>query len=550
MAVTTDLTTVLDFDGTNPTSYTEFTGYTAGSKQASDTDFPIQGTTHASGECRTAALASVALTHTAVNYVTDGHIFVWGTFLAPAAIDTFANGGLVLGIGDSASTWKGWIVGGRDYGRYPFGGWACYVARDTFTTDDGNGTPGTTSFAAVGMAYNITSAIAKGSPMGVDAVRYGLGELRVNGTEDFDSMEATANSSTNRWGLFQNAFGSYLWKGQMILGYTSALTMTAANRVIAVEDVRKVNADFNRIEFYNTGSVIDWTAISISALGTVSRGSLEMVDQCDLAFTSCTFTDMSTFAFSKGTTKTVDITSTVFRRCDTVTQGGSTMLGCTFDNSTSTTAFLVSDVPDEINSCTFIGDATTTPGHAVDFGTVTGGTASVPVTINWDSTLDNGANQSTWEGSTVAATTGTLGTSGASAISIDVPSGSYVKIAVGDGTVPTVYKTGAGEISVTANEVTLTITVVDIDTGSPLEGAMVYAYASDLSTTFVDKVETNASGQVSWTGSLGAAKTLAGRVRAASPADKAYTKYYKTSPLSGTVSNTADTDITVQLIPD
>jgi hypothetical protein len=302
---------------------------------------------------------------------------------------------------------------------------------------------------------------------------------------------------------------------------------------------------------------VEWDNVIIASPGvnntvaaTASAGRLEVVDNATVVFNGCSFTDMDTFIFNGGTNPNT-INTTTFRRCNTVTQGGADMDGCVFDDTDSTTAAVVSTAATigDLGSNspnTFIGDGTTTPGHAVDMGSYT-----TTGTVNWRNILDNGVtNQSEWEGSTQSATAGPQGDANA-AIKVNVTSGNALKISVASGaTIPTVYNTGTGTLEITANEVTLTITVKDINTGSVIEGAMVYVTNAAETATYINKVETNSSGQVSDTRSLGSAQTLSGVVRAATPASKAYTKYYKSAPVAGTYSNTQDTDITIQLIPD
>lgn len=525
MAVTTDLTTILDFDGVNPSSYTlEFSGYTAGSKGVNDSDYPIQGSSHASQECRTASTASMALNPSAgaTNYITDGHLFVWGMFTAPAAVDTIANGGCVILVGSGTADRKGWYVGGNDYGRYPFGGWQCFVARDTFASDTTVGSPSTTSFTHVGMGYKIISAIAKGSPIGVDAVRYGLGQLQVVGTETFATMEATANSVANRWGLFQDNGGSYLWKGIMRLGHSASLAMTDANRNIAVEDVRKVNADFNRIEILNTGSVIDWTAISITALGTVSRGSLEVIDSATVDMASCVFTDMDTFVYNAATNaNTLD--SCTWRRCNGVTGGGATFNLCTFDSSTVTAdngALTVSDLAD-VTNCTFIRG---TAGHAIELTTAGD--------YNCNNTFGTG-----YAAGVVA--NGITSTTANAAIYVSAASGTF-NINVTGGTTPSIRRAAGSSavINVTGGGVTIDVNVKD-QAGANISGALVYI-DEDLGVGGnITNTTTDASGNITQASYNGVATSATLRIR-----------LYGYKPFLGTITLTQNSATNVILITD
>jgi hypothetical protein len=480
----------------------------------------------------------------------------WSKYDAATNIQTWANGGFRIGIGTSSGNMDFVNAYGSDFSPYPAGGWIS-VAIDpevAFASPDASDGSGLTSgsYRVIGFLPNTLAKVTKGSPIVADIIRYGRGDIVVTGTETFSSMATADNTATVRWGLFiPKATGIYEWKGLMSLGTSgTAVSLTDANKTILVQDTPRVSAGFNKIEVSNASSTVSLDSVTIQGVQTsitgsspISPGDFEAVANANITFTSCTFVDLGTFIFQSNS----EIIGSIFRRCEAITQGGATFTDCFFINSAASTALTVNDAS-VVTGCTFVGNGTTSPGHAVDLGTInTGGS----VTINWTNELDNGTtNQSVWEGSTQSPTAGTQGSAN-SAITVNVVSGTALKIAVGSGaTIPTVQNTGTGTLEITANEVTLTITVQDIITNSPIEGAMVYCRNSGATATYINKVETNSSGQVSFTGSLGSAQTLAGSVRAATPDTHAYSKHYKSSPIVGTFSNLNDTNITISLIPD
>ena len=495
------------------------------------------------------------------------HIFTWGFNATPGITDVLATRGAYVLIGTSTTNFMQFHVEGKDtYGASGRVG-KCYVVDYVTTSNTGsipyrtvNGTPGATpTYFGFGLK---TTATAKGSNIGCDAIRYGTGAYITAGDgttpATFDGFATQNDSINNRWGIFTKIGTSYELQGAFAIGQNNVGTATLAyfedtNVSIALVDTGHSATDFTRILVDHASTEVYWTNIQFTALGTNNKGYLEVVtDPTAFDMIGCTFTGFGTTLLT--TSCTAD--GNTWRGCDTVTHGGAALDACTFDQTISTTAAVVTtgttfnslgaNTPND-----FIGDGTTTPGHAVDAGNITGGTVGSPLTLNWYNTLDNGVtNQSTWEGSTQASTGGTQGTAN-SAITMNVAAGTYVKVSVAAGaTIPTIQNTGTGNLEITANEVTLTITVKDIDTGSVIEGAMVYVTNAAETATYINKVETNASGQVTHTTSLGSAQTLAGAVRAATPATKAYSKYYKSSPVAGTFSNVQDTDITVQLIAD
>ena len=382
--------------------------------------------------------------------------FFWQNFLQAGAVNTFDNDGIVGIVGTGTGAYYRWTIGGSGFGRNPYGGWANQVCDPTITTGrTQQGNPGT-SYSIVGFGCDVITAISKGSPYNLDVIRYGRGEVLVtdgdlaNGYATFEGIASQNDTQTNRWGLFQFQAGSYLWKGLLSLGTTTAVDFRDANRVIVIDNTLVVSSSFNRIEvFNNTASNVDWNAINISSLGTVSRGQFEMIDGATLEFNTCVFTDMDTFIFNKGTGK-CDLLNNTWRRCGTVTQGGATIDSCTFDSTTADLA-LVSSVTtaNNIVTCNFVGDGTS---HAVQLGNVTSSLG-----ITWNSTHTGYAGTSA--GPSASSTSGDSET-----ILVNVSSGQTLTISVsGIGVAPTVRNTGAGAVSIVSSK-TLTVNNIQVDT--------------------------------------------------------------------------------------
>lgn len=441
----TDLIVLDDFEGS--TTDSEFTGYIGTAKpNDSDTDFPIQGSAHISSEQRNTGTGSIAVDNGSnITWTSGWNVFMWGTFLAPAAVNTFASGGIVMMIGSATSSFYKWTVGGNDFGRYPYGGWTNFVCDPEVSAGrTTTGSPGT-NYRWAGMGCSVISAISKGSPYGVDVIRYGRGEISaINGDAatygNFDDM-ATKNdandgtSGYNRWGLFSYQGGAYLWKGLMTLGNATEVDFRDTNRYIVIDNTINVASGFNRIEINNASSNVEWINISISSLGTVSKGEFEMIDNATVDFSSCVFTDMSTFIFDSNAT----IYNTTFRRCELVTQNGSDFDGCTFDEANGANALLV-DTPTQITNSTFNSDGT---GYAMEIG----GTAA-------DYTLTGlyFNNYAT-----------TNGTTGNEAIFVNISSGTMT-LTISGGNTPTIRTAGA-TVTVSNNNV---LTISGLITGSDI----------------------------------------------------------------------------------
>jgi hypothetical protein len=242
-------------------------------------------------------------------------------------------------------------------------------------------------------------------------------------------------------------------------------------------------------------------------------------------FTSCGATSMSIEAVGCTWNISGQITLT----------GSGKLTDCTVDSSSASVAVSCDTLAD-VDGCTFISDGT---GHAVDLGTI-----STTTSMTWDNTLSGYVAGST--GSPVS-----TGTSGNEAILVNVASGQTLTINVASGaSIPSVKNDGTGSVNVVAGQVTLTITVKDIDTGSPIENARVYVTAAAggglaEGTVLIDKLLTDQNGQVSDTRSYSGNQPITGRVRKSSA-----TPYYKTAPVAGAVSAASGLDLTIQMIPD
>jgi hypothetical protein len=444
MTVATDLTDFHTME-TTPTSF-EFTNYTQGGTPTIETDFYIQGSQCMSAQMTKTGLGSIGIDFGSNPTWTSGwSFFLWGVFLPSNAVNTDGNGGLRVLIGSATTAFKVWYVGGRDFGRYPYGGWQNFAVNPEVTADVTVGTPTAGQYRYAGFGVDCTAAIARGYPLGLDAIRFGRGEIRVSGTETFATMATANDGTTAKWGLFQAEAGSYLWKGLMTLGSGTTVSMTDSNKNILVDNTRKVTSSFNRIEIRQGGSTVDWTGINFSALGTVSKGQLEVIDNASVDMTTCSFTDMDTFIFRTQTT----LTGTTFRRCGRVTLGGATMSGCLFDDSTAAIALACGSSVSSLSNTDFVSSGT---GHALE---ITGGSSH------------------TFTGLTFTGYAGANGSTGNEAVYVNIPSGSVTIYA--DSTFS--YRTAGATVTIIAGSVTATLTVTNVS-GSPISGAQVMVAAA------------------------------------------------------------------------
>jgi hypothetical protein len=443
-AYTTDLTLMADYDTVEGTIAEPTVTYTAGRSPDVDSDYPIEGTVHVSETFNTVGLGGILTSITAFTLPTGEYIFGWLIWTAPSTIATQANGGLCMLVGDGLGTFYSFYVGGSDFGTYPYGGWQNFVVDPTGTAKAADATIGTapTSFEFFGIGCDCITKVSKGNPMANDVFRYGRGEVLINGGQSGSLATFAGLAAVNdppRWGLFAVAQGGYQWKGLMSFGPTSLTEFTDSNIYIVIENTEYVAADFNRLEFNNTSSVINWTNVSITALGTVAKGELEMIDDCTFNDTTGTFTGMSTFIYQSG----YNAVGRTWRSCGQVTQGGATLTSCIFDAPAGTVGLLVDNL-DIVTKCSFISDGT---GYAVDLGTY-----AADDTITWDNT-DTGYGATDTTNATITA---------------NVPTGVTLTINVSaTGSTPTYNNTAGspGTISVVAGQKSFAFTLNPAITG-------------------------------------------------------------------------------------
>jgi hypothetical protein len=437
---TTDLTTYNDCS--DPTGWDELTGMASSAPPDIDTDLAIHGGTCISSDRADTGLSSNAFVGAGFTLAAGECVFIWHKFFAPNSLATLALGGIRVMIGDSASVWDGYYVDGSD--TYAYGGWRNYAVDPTITPDSSAGTT-TGTYAMVGNGWNLpTQAPFKGNPFGTDIIRYGRGESIFTGGQaaDYATFAGYAlvndNPTTGRFGLIQAQGTGFLYKGLISLGTTAtAVDMRDSNVSVTIDNTLKVLSSFNKIEVVNAASNIEWTSVSFASLSSVSRGQFEMIDNATLTDVGGTFTDMDTFIYQSNST----ITGRTYRRCNQVTQGGSTITDCVFDSPNGTVGLLV-DTLGLITGTSFSSAGT---GHGVNLGTI-----SSTQSLTWDNT-DTGY---------------TASSSGNETILVSVDTGITLTINVSaTASTPSVYNTGLGTVNVVAGLKTFSFTLNPSITG-------------------------------------------------------------------------------------
>ena len=461
---TTDLVTVNILDTTTP-AVAEPTGSVAGTTIAVETDHYVVGTACIAKIFNATGIGGLGFQNaTAVTVPTDGAIYMWTNFLAPNAIDVQANGGMQILVGNTIANYKRFYIYGDD--NVPYGGWQVNAVNPANTASATQGTP-TTTWQYFGIAANVQAAVARGYPLAWDAVRAGRGSIiatngdLANGYATFAAI-ATKNDlnvpgDENRWGIFSFGNGTYTLQGRLALGSAgTAVDFRDSNRAIFIKNTEFVTAAFNQIEIINAGSRVDWIGISISSLGTLSKGSLLVTDNATVNLEACTFTDMSTFTLLSNTS----VVDSTFRRCELITHGNGVFNGNLIEDSPATIALTTTNLGN-IQNCTFISAGT---GHAIQI-TVPGS-----YTFTGNSFTNYGAT-----GTTNAA--------------IYNNSGGAVTITISGGSSPT-FRNGVGASTTVVSGATVTFT------GLPTGTDVVILTAG--TNTILDQVDSNVGTTYAW----------------------------------------------------
>jgi len=407
----------------------------------------------------------------------------------------------------------------------------------------------------------------------------------------------------NRWGLFQAlGGGSYLQQGLLLLGTaTYPVDFRDSNAAIQIPNTRRVISSFNTIEIRNASSRVDWTNVAVTALGTVSPGTFTVTSDADVNFSGCVFTGMGVFTFLAAT----DMLGCTFRRCGQIITGGARMVASVVDsytgaaNTSALTWNVNADTDGELDDMVFTKG--TEAHHAIELGASSINTLTLRgITFTSfnagdaenDSVLylrDQGSDK-TWNISTVGCT-GTVsykkerpgdtvniipdtkvltiqvkdadtgsGIDGARVLVTTDTGGPYpYQVSVGitrSGSTATVAHTTHG--LVTGNQVLIegcnqgeyngvfTITWIDADSYSyTVSGTPATPATGSPISTFVIVTGLTSSGQITSTArAYSSSQPYKGRVRKSTGSP-----YYKTAPLSGTISAATQT-VVVQMVAE
>ena len=400
----TDLTSFWTAD-TAASTVTNFTltGGPTGATNNPETDYYVQGGATPASISKNAFAAStkgfiIDNLGTTFTVPTDGIVLAWGIFTAVGSLAAKASGGLRIAIGDSATSYNQYYVGGSD--TLIFESWVPYVVNPNAATADA-GTV-TTNWRWVGIIAALpTGGPTKGAPLAIDAIRYGRHTLTYtlgDGSPNYNTFalaEATANSLANRWGNIEYNKGAYYVQGFHSFGSSGTLVdFRDSNKVVFIRASGAnngtndaVTTGYNRFEILNASSNVDWDNVTFQALGTRARGVFVHTAGTFDA-TNCQFIDVDTFSLLS----TSVMTDCTFRRTNAITAPGSDLrrsrvLTPTIAADTSAIVWNVNTNPNgKLDGMTF--SKGTNAHHAINLG------ASSPTTVTLTGITFTGFNSS------------------------------------------------------------------------------------------------------------------------------------------------------------
>lgn len=565
-------------NGSDSVTVVKYAG-SGGSPSAAAADGSIEGSTAITVQVSKQGVALFVAVPSALNFSTTESgqlIYVWGNFLAASLLNTqAANGfGICLSSGTpTASNYSLFTYYGSD--NYA-GGWVRMILDPTKTRSGGAGTLNTSNITHIGVFADVGGTTARFDNLILDACDVGNG-LIITGTSTLGLFnELLTNEATQRYGVVRSLNDSNSAveiAGTLTLGDTSATASTITDedsKIFAAEPIYYQGAEVNAVpNTFAAINVVGGSGTNSLSLGqpvstTGGRNGISIVGNDSYTFGidfsdgnvetgnwyGCSFENLTgslTFDAASHNFKGNSISGCAgftfvtgseavdcaFVNSAQITLSGTAALtSCVITESSAASAVTTAEL-ENLSNCSFTKGAT---GHAVELTSIGDGS------MNWDCSLSGYDTGST--GSPITPTS-----TGDEAIFVNVGSGTLT-INVQDGaSIPSIRSAGA-TVNVVAGQRTFTITVKDIDTDAALQNARVYVTAAAggglaEGTVIIDKVLTNASGQVSDTRSYSGNQPYVGNIRLASLGT-----YYKATSISGTISSSADTSINVSLIPD
>jgi len=207
-------------------------------------------------------------------------IYSW--MIGPASIDTYANGGYRIVIGDGTNI-RAYFVGGRDLKSFSSQGWYCFILNGdnlptNFTQIAGASQPNLSNLTQVGVGFRATTKATGNSPnCFYDVARYGTGLVIGGGTSadpgKFSEILSQDDSINNAWGIIESlGTGIYGVQGRLTFGSTTSSSYFEDINSTIVYENRLVSTSF--YQFNVQGSSANTNVFQLGTkLGTGDNAS-------------------------------------------------------------------------------------------------------------------------------------------------------------------------------------------------------------------------------------------------------------------------------------
>jgi len=543
----------------------------------------------------------------------DGAYIAWMTHTAPNSLANRSAGGMQFLIGSGTGDYEQYYVGGADTMVF-LGWELVAVSETVSGDNTTGSPSSTVESYFGALWNLPSGGPTKGNPNAIDAIRFGrcdaiieLGDATPNGPANFDDAISTLDSIANRYGLLtQRKAGAAIENSGLVQfgSSTNAVLFEDSDKTILLRNHPHVTANFHTWEVQNASSSVTLTRITVQALGTTSPGRWVTTDNATLAFTACSFIDMGVFGFESN----ASILGCLFLRTDEITANTADLTGSSFVDCAAAAdgACVIWDVatdPDGyLDDTSFDSTNSTNAIHAIEFGT----TSPTSITLRGIDfkgfNATSGQNDSTFNvlrgSGTVTinlvnctsdvSLTNSYKSAGATVNIVANPvtttvscvdstgaaiSGARVFLQAANGTGPLPFEDsisitqtgGVATVSHTAhglatnqyvvirgateegyNKVAqITVTGANSYTYSVDSGLSSPATGSPVSTGVLVYGTTGAPGTVTDTRTLSASQPVTGWARKSTSSP-----LYKTAPITGTASSSADTTLTAVMIGD
>jgi hypothetical protein len=390
--------------------------------------------------------------------LTGEHFRVWINFAALAFLDTEANNGMELIMGD-ASNLAYWVVFGSDtYG----GGWKNVVIDCDSTPDSGSWSK--TAATRWGFRFNRTAAPANKDNTWIDYLRYGDGYYATGGTsgDEIDLAGILAQDIASGYGILDQEEGVYFAYGELQIGNGTTTTWFEMLGEVLVFTDSPVATGLYQLRGQGSGCRVNIvnTVIRSSGTGDATRFIFDMddADIVSMSITGSFLTRAGESRFKSGQT----VTGNTFLDCGQILAAGadfdgSAIVGYEGTANTSALVWTPNTDPNGLLDNMYF-EMGTNLTHAIEFGT------SSPLTMTLTGIDFSGYNASN---NVNDSTLHIKRTSGTVTINLSGCSGNIS------------YRTDGATVNLVADPVVTQITVRDANTQAVIEDARVLLVASD-----------------------------------------------------------------------